>query len=498
MTDILRLAGPRRSLGDLEKSFAERRAVLKYGMPAVGRLDIDRLSAAFIALTDRNPVLYARIGQAGDRYYLEPREPYAVPFEVSDGDPDEFLSAPVDPLDQSKHVARLQVVRRGDVATVAFTFNHAIADGNAAAALMGKAWANYTTLVEVGELSAATPRPIPVGPHQLLDPHDAPPLQPPPTEFQSPATHLTGVTSLPRLTTVQLDTDRTTGIIEAVRARGITMHAAVAGAVLAAERSLIDRAGPVPMLVLSTVDFRALLPVPIDVLDITNGIGSVVTGQLVGPDDPPLRLGETVVSDIRARVADGWAVYSSIGFFPTPQLQAAAPPISYIGNVGRIPELKVPAELAIIDVRLGSPSFPTNAAMYLVYGYGGRLTISVLQPADGITEARQQQLTDRIIDGFTNLTWSHDGAPPSTPLLSAEEGQSVGEVYRPVLLLWQIFGRRDRLDTVLDIAAHAEDVAALVYRSIGIESGIGMGMRRSGPSEWPVRQGFWTSVVVVH
>ncbi|MFI9407900.1 hypothetical protein [Nocardia sp. NPDC052316] len=404
MTDILRPAGPRRSLGDLEKYFAERRAVLKYGMLAVGRLDIDLLRAAFLALTDRNPVLYARIGQAGDRYYLEPQEPYALPFEISDGDPDEFLSAPVDSLDQSEHVARLQVVRRGDIAAVAFTFNHVIADGNAAAALVWEVWANYTALVEVGELSAAAPRPIPFGPQQLLDPHDAHPPQLPPTEFQSPATHLTGATSLARLTTVQLDADRTTGIIEAVRARGTTMHAAVAGAVIAAERSLIDRTGSVPMLVRSTVDFRALLPLPIEVLDITNGIGNVITGQLVGPDDPPLRLGETVVSDIRARVADGQAVYSSIGFFPTPQLAAAAPPISYIGNVGRIPELKVPAELAITDIRLASPSFPTNAAMYLVYTYGGRLTISVLQPVDGITEARQQQLTDRIIDGLTNLT----------------------------------------------------------------------------------------------
>ncbi|MFI9402968.1 hypothetical protein [Nocardia sp. NPDC052316] len=404
MTVILKMAGPHRPLGAFEKYFAGRRMALKYGVLAVGELDIDRLRTAFAALTDRNPVLYARIGQDGDQYYLEPRAPYMVPFEVRRGDPEEFLAAPADPLDQSEHVARLQVVQREDVAAVGITFHHSVVDGNAAGALLHEFWANYTALVETGELVASPPRPIPFGPHQLLDPADAPTVPAPPPEFISPATHLNGAASSPRVETIVLSAETTSAILAAVRARGTTMHAAVAGAVIAAERSLIDTAGPVPMVVRSSVDFRALLPAPIDVLDITNGVGVVCTGQFVGSRDTPLALGETVVEDIKARIADGRAMYSSIGYFPTPQMAAEAAPVSYISNVGRIPEFETPAELVITDIRFGGPGRPTNAAMYAVYTYRGRLTIDVVQPAEGISVARQHQLTTRIIDLLTELT----------------------------------------------------------------------------------------------
>ncbi|WP_433656544.1 phthiocerol/phthiodiolone dimycocerosyl transferase family protein [Nocardia sp. CA-128927] len=403
MTVNTHVAGQERQLGELEKSFALRRMALKYATLAIGRLDLDRLRAAFVALTEHNPVLYSRIRQDGEQYALQLRAAYAVPVEVHAGDPHAFLHEPVRPLDQSEHVARLEVVQHDATAAVAITLNHVVADGNAALALLAELWSDYTALTHGIDLRGRPPRAIPVGPQHLLDPADTPPLLLPDAEFLNSATHLNRKSSLPRHTIVSFTPEQSAEIVDTVHTKGVTVHAAVSGAVLAAERSLIDEGGPVPMLSRCSVDFRALLPTPIPVLDITNAAGIVLTGQFVDRHDAPLMLGQRVTDDIRARVADRRAIYSSLDPVMSPEMEADLPPISYISNVGRIPPFETPADLSITDMGFGGLGQATNWAMYTVSTYDRQLKLAVTQPADGITEDAQQELVAGIVDRLRTL-----------------------------------------------------------------------------------------------
>ena len=390
-----------RPLGEAEKFFAAREVALTYILRVEGNLDIEVLRRAFDALVVQNPVLKARVVDN----VLEPRDSVELPFEVRTGDPDEFSNGYVKPFKQNEFLARVEVVQDGAVADVGLTLSHVIADGNAAVTFLGGLWANYTSIVEAGAPLAITPRSIPFGPQHVIDPATVPPLAglPVAAEFLAPASHLAAGSSAPVREIIRLTRAETTALAARVRELGATVHTAVTGAVLATERSLIPQDGPLPMLVRSSVDFRALLPTPIEVLDGTNFFGIVMTGVNVAKSDSVLTVGEEVIADMRAHVADGSVQYGSVRPWPTKELEAVAPPVSYITNVGRIPAFTLPSDLRGTRMGFLKLYLPAKASMYGVFTYAGELTIDISLPSAGLDEAGRAELVRGIRDRLLNV-----------------------------------------------------------------------------------------------
>lgn len=400
-----------RPLGEFEQVWAQMHISFRYGMRAEGALDLVALQAAFTELVRRNPVLAAHLEETADGFMLVPsgRE---LCIEVRQGDPDAFQDSADEPLDQTQQLVRLQVIQRGDDAMVVGTLHHSIADGNAAFALLAELWANYTAIVSGAAPGHFEPRPIPIGPHNVLDLADAPPMGPPGgPEFFSPATFLNGKGGGCRRSLLVLSPAHTSAVARFAKARNSTVHAVLAGAVLAAERTMIDEPGALPVLVRSSVDVRGLLPTPIEVLDGTNFVGMVLTALHVDLDDDPMTLGTKVVDDIRAGIADGSALYSSMQPLPAPEIMDNLPPVTYISNVGRIPLFVTPDSLRVTAIRMGILPLGSNSTMYMVSTYNGELTIDVITPIDGISEAGHERLFAAVRDQLADIT---DSDPTTT------------------------------------------------------------------------------------
>jgi phenolphthiocerol/phthiocerol/phthiodiolone dimycocerosyl transferase len=222
-----------------------------------GCIDIELMTAAFDALADRNPVLRSIVRKDDDGYLLETRDSSTLPTFVSHGDPTVFVNLLSPPIDQTSHLAELAIVHGTDQAGVALTICHNIADMSALAAYFTELWQNYTELVTHGVIADRDIRPIPNGPEHWLDPAQAPAMPAPlEGEFVQPASIVSGVASVRDRVQLEFSEATTSALRQLTKERGTTVNAAVTGAVLTAERSLIDQKGAVPMALRSSVDLR--------------------------------------------------------------------------------------------------------------------------------------------------------------------------------------------------------------------------------------------------
>lgn len=393
-----------RPLGELEKFFAIREMATTCGMRTVGDIDLAALEQAFAALAQQNPVLYGRVVEGPGGFVLEQCEPRALPFTVRAGVPDEYLEEFSPPLDQRQFLARLDVVHAGTDAAVSLTFNHTVADGNASGAMIMQFWANYTSIVRSGFPLDIPSRPVPFPPEAVLHAADGPPIVRPAAGDAPPSvTPLTGAVSHLARFRITLSKSETDALVHFAKNAATTVHAAVAGAVLVAERSLITADGPQLLLAMSSVDFRAALPRPIDVLDGTNFVGMVISGVAVDKNDAPIAIGRQVVDHIRAEVEAGRPMYGALQPALPPEEMTTLPPMSFISNVGRIPAFVTPAELQITDLRFIMPNQPRPGLMYAVFTYGGRMYIEVTYPADGLSPERVGQLRQAVTGNLVVL-----------------------------------------------------------------------------------------------
>jgi hypothetical protein len=389
-----------RRFGHLESYYSKKELTIRLAALVDGRINIELMKAAFTALAAGNPVLRSTVRQDDEGYFLQTSDSDIPPTFVGCGDPLSFVNELSAPIDQTTHLAELAIVQGKDETGVALTICHNIADMTALGAYFRELWENYTKLVAYGVIVDHQIRAIPNGPEHWLDPNDAP-VMPPPLEgeFVEPVSIVSGAMSVRDRIQLEFSEATTSALRQLTKQQGTTVHAAVTGAVLTAERSLIAQEGPVPMALRSSVDLRRRLKNPVQPLEATALLGQVMTQLLVDRDELPLAVGSRVVEDIRSHIDDGTAIYSSVQ--PT---DAYRPPISYAVNGGAIPEIPTPDHTEIKKIVFGnSKHIEYRALTYASWTYAGRLIIDIGVPHKAMSQASRTELANKIQEGIESI-----------------------------------------------------------------------------------------------
>jgi hypothetical protein len=389
-----------RRFGQLESYYSRRGLTIRWAALVDGHIDIELMTAAFDALAGTNPVLRSVVRKDGDGYFLETRESITLPTLVSHGDPTVFVNLLSPPIDQTSHLAELEIVHGKDQAGVALTICHNIADVTALTAYFTELWENYTELVTDGVIADREMRPIPNGPEYWLDPDQAPAMPAPlEGEFVHPASIVSGIASVRDRVQLEFSEATTSALRQVTKELGTTVHAAVTGAVLSGERNLVDQNGEVPMALRSSVDLRRRMENVVQPLEATAFLGQVMTQVHVDGEEAPLAVGMRVVESIRARIADKTAIYSSVQ--PT---DAYRPQISYAVNGGVISNIPTPNGATIKKIVLGiSKHIEYRTLTYASWTFAGRLHIDIIIPRAALSIASRMELADNIYDAIVSM-----------------------------------------------------------------------------------------------
>jgi phenolphthiocerol/phthiocerol/phthiodiolone dimycocerosyl transferase len=389
-----------RRFGQLESYYSRRGLTVRWAALVHGRIDTELMTAAFDALAHRNPVLRSIVRKDDDGYVLETRHSNTLPVFVSDGDPTIFVNLLSPPIDQTSHLAELAIIHGKDHAGMALTICHNIADAAALTAYFTELWQNYTELMTHGVIADREIRPLPNGPEHWLDPAHAPAMPAPlEGEFVQPASIVSGVASVRDRIQLEFSEATTSALRQVTKEVGTTVHAAVTGAVLIAERNLIDQKGAVPMALRSSVDLRRRMENVIQPLEATAFLGQVMTQLRIDGGEAPLAVGMRVIESIRNGLADGTAIYSSVQ--PT---DAYRPQISYAVNGGAISDIATPDNAAIENIVLGiSEHIEYRTVTYASWTFAGRLHIDIFVPRAAMSIASRMDLADKIHNAIVSI-----------------------------------------------------------------------------------------------
>lgn len=385
-----------RPLGGTETMFAMSGTAITYYALATGVLDASVMQRAFDMLAHHNPVLSASISVEDQEFVLRRGRRRALPFSVDAGDPQQWFTGWSQPVDQTRDLTRLDVVTDDHATAVGLTVHHAIADGRAGFALLAELWSTYTELLAGRHLDHPVrtfPRPLEVAVRPGSDQAEQPAE---PTDLVGltdlPRSPLTGATSVQGQFAIELTAAQTAALRDDARAHGVSVHALLSGATLVAERSLIDGDGPELLLTSSAVDLRAALPTPMAPLDGTNIIAVIPDAIVVDRRTPPAAAGRAVVDRINTERTSATLLSRSLLGPIDLNLLLAAPPMSFITNIGRVPAMATPPGTEITDLRFAFPNQITKSLTYVVTGWRDRLRIDVLHPLLGLPPARAAEL----------------------------------------------------------------------------------------------------------
>jgi choloylglycine hydrolase len=407
-----------RRLGRLESYFSANEITMRAAVLVSGRVDARGMSDAFRALLTTNPVLRSVVLREEHGFALHTPDSISnqATIDVRPGNPRAFVDKFAETIDQTTHLVELAVIEDKHESAVAMTICHCISDLTALTGYMHELWENYTDLMENGTLPERGIRPIPNGPEHWVTPAElpkSPVRQQDLTMAQLPSRSPANTTAANAPSgkadfrdRIHLEFSRATtdALRRATKARGTTVHAAVAGAILTAERSLIARKGPVPMALRSSVDLRRRLPdQSVEPLAATAFIGMITTYLHVDHEDSALSVGKLVVDDIRDRIADGTAIASSVQ-----SAESQRPATSYAANGGTIPEIPTPAGTEIKKVVFGSgKEIKRSAPLY--YGswtYSGQLNIDIGVPRSTVPKSAQRRLESKIRSAILHIAGS--------------------------------------------------------------------------------------------
>lgn len=374
-----------------ERAFAasERQFFQEYPVtiiPAVtveGVLELDVLNRAWEYLTIQQPVL-------GSHCELRDFEPWLVaassanPLQVSNRSLADGLRE-VESLKPDVALAALEVIQDGSRAVVMLKVHHAIADAHSAFAWFFQLWVYYTRLATGQSLESAVTGQIPASIESHLCQRGVTA-----TEGRCQAIDLAALRSavlVPRPPpdsplchyTFELGIESTAALKAHVKSKGTTVHAALSGAVLLAERTLLTSSSTaVPMAVVSPVDVRNAVTPQIPLHAVTNGIGYVYTVVPVSPASDPLSVGNHVRQVLRDQLNNGEAARSALHVADWITASHQLGPFSIITNFGAYPPLPMTSGLQCLGISLLRPDYartPPHPA-YVVSTLDDKLTFS--------------------------------------------------------------------------------------------------------------------------
>jgi phenolphthiocerol/phthiocerol/phthiodiolone dimycocerosyl transferase len=345
-----------------------------------GDLDVAALRRAFTLLCQNHPVLRARIVRDDQGYLLEAPPDQEPQLDLIPGGEDEFRAAATGPWDASSGAARLLVARQESGGIVGLRADHAIIDGRSWTAHFHQLWRLYTAIAEGEEVSVETGQSLPAPPYGVLrERWSGDKTEPESSEDDEP---LNRSATIQRLESrFRLSQEETSGLREAAREAGTSVHGLICGAILVAMRAQDEDAEPASMTCLTLVDLKQRIYPPVAATESANLFGIQRSELQVSSDTPVVVLAKEIKTRLDADIAAG-KVLPVDGGQLTP---GAAPASSFderfatimVTNLGVVKAFAQPAGLRITDWRRivqnseRTPPFP----MYGVYTYDGRLSV---------------------------------------------------------------------------------------------------------------------------
>lgn len=371
--------GSTRSLATSEMHSASWNSTIAHTTSVEGPFDVEAMAAAFTALTVRHPALRCRIAVVDGTFSFSVTPDFQPTVEVHVGQPrDRPTDGPIRALvEQERELARLEIVRRRESTVVTLLIHHGIADLAATLAYCRELWANYTGIVE-GSFRAGPPV------HSLPSPLES---VAPGAEFgqarPNPAVRQPDRSAFERPDTVRLTLSEreTSGLLRSCRESGVTLHAGLAGLLVAARASGLSR--DELLRCASIVNTRRYLPRPLAPTAGTNILGISWADLRVTDGISPIRLGDQIVRKLHADIADG----SIWGNNRAAEVNRAPARGVMISNLGSISEVTTPEGVSVtghsvVGNAIGRRADVNGLQVYQTYGFQGRLFIDSIATAE--------------------------------------------------------------------------------------------------------------------
>jgi len=385
-----------------------------------GNLDRSALETAWRELVAENPVLTGRVGFGVEGVYLNVDDGPAPP--ITEGRVN-TADMTVTPIGFGEPVAGLDVSPGADSENwVSFVIHHAIADGILMYHWLSGLWSNYTQIVSGATLLHSDPLPVPAAPESVLADRgitkgartgaerlDGVVVYP----FRDPVGRSPGndPLALRRIITV-FGQDETAALRSAAKARNATLHGLISGAILLAERELLEPAGSLPIGLISHVNIRERLDPPAKAADGTNILGYSCAQVSVCVNDDPRVIGDEVLRQLRADLDEGVVQQTCLHIGEIIARWASndnLEPIS-VSNMGEFEPLAVGDRLEVLDLQIrGNANYSVLAGSeppeslplstgrhHAVFSYGGRLHLNTVYPNAVLTEERALAFGTRI------------------------------------------------------------------------------------------------------
>ncbi|MFI5974658.1 hypothetical protein [Streptomyces sp. NPDC051452] len=391
-----------------------------YSITVAGTLDPDRLIQAFRALCDAVPLLTGNLGRDEKGYFFSippGRLPSAV-LRETDGTPeaeeDVYLAEMARPLDSTRELCRLVIVRAEHSARVILVLHHSMIDGRGGVTLLAKLCRNYTALTE-GRTQPYTAPEVPSqrSAEALLRERDRAVVTESAVDRDALCAALAAAPSPEPHTVVpqrlRLDAEDTELLRASLRADSFSVHGFVAGAATVAVREGRPGTDALDLVCGCPVDLRARSEPPVTVEESTNFVSGVETVVSVPRGADPTAVGKAIKERLDKAVDDGEAERAILeaGQF------AAAEPVSVdlvVTNLGPLPEFTAPRGLRITDFRGYTTTTMHGLLLFVVTSYGGRLSIEITSPEGLLSAAERTALAERTAELLRARTTNQERA----------------------------------------------------------------------------------------
>ncbi|MBF6331088.1 phthiocerol/phthiodiolone dimycocerosyl transferase family protein [Nocardia transvalensis] len=386
-----------RRLAPSEEWFVRSGVYAAVAVTVRGDLNLPALTAAFEVLRQTHPVLAARL-EPGDGGHLLVETAAPAAINIYDDNSGSSLSGAS--LDSSRSLSRVHVMRDGQRTRVELLVHHAIADARHLLALLYRLWSTYTDIVQGIAFDTVRQR-YPESMEKLLADRDiysyGPDQEPPswlPVDDVAPGYGTQLETTVTPTVRWRADVAVTESLIEFGHQHHVTVNGLVSAALLQGEADVL--AVPITEIALGyLVDLRDRLTPPVEATLGTDVLGWASFTSSSNPDAGLLELARAISTSLRASIADGMLLRAAIQTGPGNMSDAEdvrIPPRNVtVTNWGRIPPLRLPANLEIDDLyaviynELRSPdAAKPQPPLYWITTFSGRLSVqlTVAHPLD--------------------------------------------------------------------------------------------------------------------
>lgn len=340
-----------------------------------GRPDVDILKEALSLLGHEYPVLRARIKKRRDNYVLYVPARAASDMVIDSGGRSSLLREAHRPWSSQTSTARL-IVSHCDSSHsfIGFRIDHSVGDGIARNAMLYRFWDLYAHLATGQQPDVVPPSGLPEAPFSLVterttgtgETDEFNLMEPPRPSYRLIERRL------------RLERRTTADLVKAARRFKTSVHAIVAGCILAAHRNQSPLDGPMPMVCWSPVNMRNRVTPHVGETETTNFTIIHEAPVMVSRHEDPVKVG----LDIKERLEHDMASHELWTGHPR-RVESAldwALATVLVSSYGVMATFPRPPGLKIIDFETLSPYRVGSYPAYGAYTFDHRLSIPARYP----------------------------------------------------------------------------------------------------------------------